>query len=232
MRFDRFARPGAADHVAFTIFGRWVSCDIQPLMVGSIDRYSTARRNSPSCNGGTSTSSVPKSVVCTCPVGRLARVMRREVVMAPRYVGRAMVLQRVAILVALVFGAAPHGLLMRRLMGRRVRLRWAEAVLSGIVGSELGIMVLAIVRGGYAVSTARSTARIGGQHRDRDVDPGLLHTSAPTIRGRARGSQGEPPWEFKVHRTLQPAPGSVTTRSNSSSPRQWRHWPTPAAATS
>ncbi|HRY11281.1 MAG TPA: ATP-binding protein [Candidatus Nanopelagicales bacterium] len=55
----------------------------------------------------------------------------------------------VAILVALVFGAA-LGLLMRRLMGRRVRLGWAEAVLSGIVGSELGIMVLAIVRGGYA----------------------------------------------------------------------------------
>ncbi len=43
----------------------WVSYDIQPLMVGSIDRYSTARRNSPSCKGGTSTSSEPKSVVCT-----------------------------------------------------------------------------------------------------------------------------------------------------------------------
>lgn len=55
----------------------------------------------------------------------------------------------VAILVALVFGAG-LGLLMRKLMGSRVRLGWAEAVLSGIVGSELGIVALSVIRGGYA----------------------------------------------------------------------------------
>lgn len=54
----------------------------------------------------------------------------------------------VAILVALVFGAG-LGLLMRKLMGRRVRLGWAEAVLSGIIGSELGIVALSVIRGGY-----------------------------------------------------------------------------------
>ena len=110
----------------------------------------------------------------------------------------------VAILVALVFGAA-LGLLMRRLMGRRVRLGWAEAVLSGIVGSELGIMVLAIVRGGYArehwpgalLASVVSTV----------IVMSILATShvGPNHPRQSSWQPGEPRPGVQVHRTLQPA---------------------------
>lgn len=50
----------------------------------------------------------------------------------------------IAFVVALVFGAA-LGLGMRQVMGARVRLGWAEAVLSGIVGAELGAAVTSLV---------------------------------------------------------------------------------------
>jgi uncharacterized membrane protein YeaQ/YmgE (transglycosylase-associated protein family) len=47
----------------------------------------------------------------------------------------------IALLLALVFGAG-LGLGMRQLMGVRVRLSWAEAVLSGIIGAELGALLM------------------------------------------------------------------------------------------
>jgi uncharacterized membrane protein YeaQ/YmgE (transglycosylase-associated protein family) len=54
----------------------------------------------------------------------------------------------VAMTLALLFGAL-LGLAMRRLMGRRVRLGWAEAVVSGVAGSVLGALLVTVLRGGY-----------------------------------------------------------------------------------
>ncbi|MCU0298582.1 MAG: ATP-binding protein [Candidatus Nanopelagicales bacterium] len=54
----------------------------------------------------------------------------------------------VAFLLALGFGAL-LGLVMRQLMGNRVRLGWSEAVLSGILGAALGALTISLVRGGY-----------------------------------------------------------------------------------
>jgi hypothetical protein len=48
-----------------------------------------------------------------------------------------------------VFGAA-LGLGVQRLLGDRVNLNWSEAVLSGIVGAEVGALFVTFVRGGYA----------------------------------------------------------------------------------
>lgn len=53
-----------------------------------------------------------------------------------------------ALLLALLFGAA-LGLGMRALMGTRVRLGWAEAVLSGVLGAALGAMAVQLLRGSY-----------------------------------------------------------------------------------
>ncbi len=49
-----------------------------------------------------------------------------------------------AFVAALVFGAA-LGLVMRRVMGVRIWLGWAEAVLSGIVGAELGAVAMSLL---------------------------------------------------------------------------------------
>lgn len=53
-----------------------------------------------------------------------------------------------AMALALLFGAL-LGLGMRRVMGRRVRLGWAEAVVSGVAGSALGALLVTVLRGGY-----------------------------------------------------------------------------------
>ena len=53
-----------------------------------------------------------------------------------------------AFLIAVVFGAL-LGLVMRQLMGNRVRLGWAEAALSGILGAVFGALVMSMLRGGY-----------------------------------------------------------------------------------
>ncbi len=53
-----------------------------------------------------------------------------------------------AFLVAITFGAA-LGLVMRVLMGQRVRLSWAESVLSGILGATFGAVAMELLRGGY-----------------------------------------------------------------------------------
>ncbi len=49
-----------------------------------------------------------------------------------------------AFVLALVEGAV-LGLVVRRLLGVRVRLRWAEAVLSGIIGAALGAVVMSVL---------------------------------------------------------------------------------------
>jgi len=70
-----------------------------------------------------------------------------------------------AFLVAITFGAA-LGLVMRVLMGQRVRLSWAESVLSGILGATFGAVAMELLRGGYV----------------RDHWPGMLiASSASTI---------------------------------------------------
>ncbi len=53
-----------------------------------------------------------------------------------------------AFLTAVAFGAV-LGLVMRQLMGNRVRLGWAEAALSGILGAVLGALVMSLLRDGY-----------------------------------------------------------------------------------
>jgi uncharacterized membrane protein YeaQ/YmgE (transglycosylase-associated protein family) len=55
---------------------------------------------------------------------------------------------RAAVVLLLVSGAA-LGLGMRKVMGRRVRIGWAEAVVSGVAGSALGALIVSVVRGGY-----------------------------------------------------------------------------------
>lgn len=52
----------------------------------------------------------------------------------------------VAFMLALIEGAA-LGLLVRRLLGPRVRLGWAEAVVSGIAGSALGALLVSAILG-------------------------------------------------------------------------------------
>jgi uncharacterized membrane protein YeaQ/YmgE (transglycosylase-associated protein family) len=53
-----------------------------------------------------------------------------------------------AFLLAVLFGAV-LGLVMRKVMGNRIRLGWSEAALSGILGAVLGALVISMVRDGY-----------------------------------------------------------------------------------
>lgn len=55
----------------------------------------------------------------------------------------------IAFLLAVIFGAL-LGLLMRRIMGARVRLGWAEAALSGIFGAVAGSTLSSLLAGGFA----------------------------------------------------------------------------------
>jgi uncharacterized membrane protein YeaQ/YmgE (transglycosylase-associated protein family) len=99
----------------------------------------------------------------------------------------------VAFLLAVCFGAV-LGLIVRQVLGNRVRLGWAEAVLSGIVGAAAGALLVSSLLDGYkrehaawlllasSISTVLVMAVVGYLTRQKHLSVAELVTSGESHR--------------------------------------------------